>query len=108
MNQATGSESQNPQHDAKRKSESWDKRHHCPSKQRSLQLSKTKSFLPRPISPTKEADALQLAWDILNDKVSLQSFNRSEASLIRDSENDSTHSNCEETDTSDHSSSSLS
>jgi hypothetical protein len=108
MNQAAVNGSQDPQHDATRKSESWDgRRGSCFSKQKFLQLSMTKSFLPRSISPTKEADALQLAWDILNDKVSLPCLDRSEASLIRENQNDSTHSN-EATETSDHSSSSLS
>lgn len=108
MNHAAANRSQDPQHDATIKSESWDGRRSCTSKQKFLRLSMTKSFLPRSISPSKEADALQLAWDILNDKVSLPCFHRSEASLIRDNQNASNHSNDEATETSDHSSSSLS
>lgn len=108
MNQAAANRSQDPQHDTTRTSESWDGRRGCSSKQKFLQLSKSKSFLPRSISPTKEGDALQLAWDILNDKISLQCFDRSEASLIRENENESNndnHSNSTDdaTDSSDHS-----
>ena len=115
MNQAAVNRSQDPQHDTTRNSESWDGRRSCLSKQKFLQLSMTKSFLPRSISPTKEADALQLAWDILNDKVSLPCFDRSEASLARDNQdasnntNNSDHCDLDEvTETTDHSSSSLS
>jgi hypothetical protein len=111
MNQAAAKRSQDPQHDAISTRESCAGRRSCcnTSKQKFPRLSMTKSFLPRPISPTKEADALQLAWDILNDKVSLPSSHRSKASLIRDHPNDrGNHSNDEATETSDHSSSSLS
>ena len=109
MNQEAANRSQVPQHDASRKSESWDGRRSCSSKQKFPTLMMTKSFLPRAISPTKkEADALQLAWEILNDKVSFQCFHRVEASSNRDHQNDNTHTEDEATETTDHSSSSLS
>lgn len=106
MNQASVNGSQDPQHDATKKSESWDCRRSCSSKHKFLHLSMNKSFLPRSITPTKEEDALQLAWDILNDKVSLPCWKRSDKSSIRDNQND-TNSD-EGMETTDHSASSLS
>jgi hypothetical protein len=71
-----------------------------------LRLCRSKTFLPKPISPTsKEVDALQLAWDILNDKV-IHPNDKLTKKSIRDQDNYNIDNAMDEaTDTSDDSSS---
>ena len=78
----------------------------CSPHRKMPSLSMPQSFLPRPLSPTKHADALQLAWDILNDKVSLPCLNQSKKQC--DSNNNNHNGSSDDaTDSTDHSSSSL-